>query len=245
MATTYKISVPEPCAENWNEMTPTEQGKSCSKCATNVIDFSVMTDQEIVAYLKNNKGKTCGNFEENQLNRILDATTSKPLRNKLTLKIAASLLLASTTQPIFAQINKPHSLSLRKNVDDVELEKIVPKTIPVTKTISGVVLDETTGEAIANATVTVSSKKVIHTQTDENGKFEIEVTFNNEIHKQYLRITDSAETRYIYSRIITLANSEQPFQISITESIATTKIKGMCAGERIVQERKRWWQFWK
>ena len=28
----YKLKIPNPCDEKWNEMTPTEKGVFCSKC---------------------------------------------------------------------------------------------------------------------------------------------------------------------------------------------------------------------
>ena len=245
MAITYKISVPKPCAENWNEMTPTEKGRYCSVCATNVIDFSVMTDQEIIDFYETNKEKFCGNYSENQLNRVLDVPTQKPARNKLALHLAASLIPTSIAQPLIAQSDKPPSLSLRKNVDDNEFEKIAPTPIPITKTIQGTVVDKNTGKPIVNATVYISSKPSTSTHTDENGNFEIDVTFYTTTYKLNMHIADSTDKKYRYFNTITLASSEQPLLISLIEINSNVRSIGVGVGERIVKPKKTWWQFWK
>ncbi|KAF2515803.1 hypothetical protein E0W68_12685 [Flavobacterium salilacus subsp. salilacus] len=68
---TYKISVPKPCHEDWNTMTPDDKGRFCANCSKTVIDFSEMTDVEIKSYLIVQKGKSvCGHFRTSQLQRI-------------------------------------------------------------------------------------------------------------------------------------------------------------------------------
>lgn len=63
-----QISIPEPCHENWNEMTPTERGAFCKLCAKDVVDFTKMTDDEVQYYLLNKAGeKVCGKFNNHQL----------------------------------------------------------------------------------------------------------------------------------------------------------------------------------
>ncbi|WP_212000267.1 hypothetical protein [Chitinophaga sp. HK235] len=65
------LSVPTPCSENWDEMTHTAAGKHCSRCAKTVIDFSSMSDAEILAMLRNSKGEVCGHFQSSQLDRLI------------------------------------------------------------------------------------------------------------------------------------------------------------------------------
>jgi hypothetical protein len=63
-----KISIPKPCNENWNEMTPEQQGAFCKVCSKVVVDFSNMSDDEVIKYLEKKKGeKTCGRFLVSQL----------------------------------------------------------------------------------------------------------------------------------------------------------------------------------
>jgi hypothetical protein len=44
------ISIPQPCHENWNQMTPVEQGRHCIQCSKTVTDFTVMSNNEIINY---------------------------------------------------------------------------------------------------------------------------------------------------------------------------------------------------
>jgi hypothetical protein len=69
------IQVPEPCHEDWSKMTQMEQGRFCRSCAKEVVDFSVMSDQEIIDFLSKPRGKTCGNFSNDQLNRAIKEPT--------------------------------------------------------------------------------------------------------------------------------------------------------------------------
>ncbi|MBA0885235.1 hypothetical protein [Flavobacterium undicola] len=84
-----KISIPEPCHENWMEMSPTEKGRFCSSCQKNVIDFTKSSDREIVmAYNKNDK--LCGRFNNFQINRNLII----PKEKKSIWVIAAASMIA-------------------------------------------------------------------------------------------------------------------------------------------------------
>lgn len=63
-----KITIPKPCHEDWDKMTPKEQGSFCSSCAKIVVDFTKMKKEEIKQYFLDKKEeKTCGRFTINQL----------------------------------------------------------------------------------------------------------------------------------------------------------------------------------
>ncbi len=64
----FKIYIPEPCFEDWDKMTPTEQGAFCGVCSKDVIDFSKKSDEEIQRYLAENaNAKICGRFNVSQI----------------------------------------------------------------------------------------------------------------------------------------------------------------------------------
>lgn len=67
-----KISVPEPCHEDWNAMTPNEQGRHCTSCAKTVVDFTSMSDEAIKHFfIIKKEEKVCGRFKNEQLHRIV------------------------------------------------------------------------------------------------------------------------------------------------------------------------------
>lgn len=65
------LHIKEPCQENWNAMSPEAQGRFCQSCAKKVIDFSQMSDKQILDTLSKASGNTCGRFTSDQLERPL------------------------------------------------------------------------------------------------------------------------------------------------------------------------------
>jgi outer membrane protein OmpA-like peptidoglycan-associated protein len=66
-----RISIPKPCSENWENMDQREKGRFCSSCEKDVIDFSGLTDKELLYYFSNTKTTSCGRFHQSQLNTAL------------------------------------------------------------------------------------------------------------------------------------------------------------------------------
>ncbi len=67
----YKISVPKPCHEDWNKMTPESQGRFCKSCKKTVIDFTKMSPLQIQDFLADNEDKKlCGRFIKTQLDTV-------------------------------------------------------------------------------------------------------------------------------------------------------------------------------
>ena len=65
----FKITIPKPCHEDWNNMSPDETGRFCSVCTKGVVDFSNKTSEEIQNYLfQNQEQKVCGRFRNDQIN---------------------------------------------------------------------------------------------------------------------------------------------------------------------------------
>lgn len=64
-----KISIPKPCNENWNSMSPNKNGRFCNSCNKTVIDFTKMNNPEIQKYFTENLGqeRICGHFKLNQI----------------------------------------------------------------------------------------------------------------------------------------------------------------------------------
>ncbi|MBS7252800.1 hypothetical protein [Flavobacterium branchiicola] len=69
MERNLKITIPEPCHENWDKMTPKDNGRFCLSCTKTVVDFTTMLPEEIQQYFISNKN-ICGRFKNDQLNQI-------------------------------------------------------------------------------------------------------------------------------------------------------------------------------
>ncbi|WP_269234218.1 hypothetical protein [Flavobacterium flavigenum] len=64
-----KITIPKPCNENWNSMSPDKNGRFCNSCNKTVIDFTKMKNAQIHKYFTENsdKERICGHFKLNQI----------------------------------------------------------------------------------------------------------------------------------------------------------------------------------
>ena len=89
-----QLQIPEPCHENWNNMTETQQGRFCMSCKKEVIDFSVMGDKEILNYISTASSNMCGRVSDGQLNRdLISPREPKKIGWRYWVSIAASFVL--------------------------------------------------------------------------------------------------------------------------------------------------------
>ena len=171
------VQIPEPCHEDWSNMSPTEKGKFCNACTKEVIDFSAKSDEEVIKHFTNH-GNLCGRFHASQLNRKLIADRKK--RNHW-LSYAATLLLPMT---LFSQQAKTDE---KKTAKTEQLDTLKFKTLHISSlnrkgkvhskkqqdsiTICGTVTDDT-GLPLPVASVVIKGTNQ-GVSTDFNGNFSI------------------------------------------------------------------------
>ncbi|MDQ3277108.1 MAG: T9SS type A sorting domain-containing protein [Bacteroidota bacterium] len=63
------LTVAEPCHQNWESMNPQEQGRYCASCCKKVIDFTAMSDQQVLSFFEKKSEGICGRFYKDQLRR--------------------------------------------------------------------------------------------------------------------------------------------------------------------------------
>ena len=191
------IYIPKPCHEDWNRMTPTQQGKFCSSCAKQVIDFSLMSDQQILNFLSHQSGKLCGRFDAEQLQRPLIETKIKKKKSwwmALTMPLLF-LFDRSEAQENIPKQNHLHNKAVHQqpttvgflvpkivvdtasSVKEIIKEQLIGKAPiyepPKQIIINGKVVDENNN---ALPFVTISQKGTIHaTITDSLGNFSVNV----------------------------------------------------------------------
>lgn len=64
----YTIKFTYQCDNKWDEMIPQDNGRHCGSCNKVVVDFTQMSDRDIIQYLMKNT-HTCGLFKKSQVNR--------------------------------------------------------------------------------------------------------------------------------------------------------------------------------
>ena len=64
-----QLHIPQPCPASWEHMQPTEKGRHCAACAKQVIDFTGMTDAEVLACIQSAAAPVCGRVAPGQLDR--------------------------------------------------------------------------------------------------------------------------------------------------------------------------------
>ena len=179
--THFSIKVPKPCHEDWNQMTPAKQGRFCQVCERSLVDFSKMSDRELIRYFTSHKGKLCGRFSKHQLERNLHLP--QPLPPSYTRAKAMGLLLSGmlTAGTLEAQENTPtYPLPITEMVDgEVEIIEGPVPVEPESFKISGQVTERGTGEVLIGASVLLKGTTT-GTVTDIDGNFSIDIPIDQE-----------------------------------------------------------------
>lgn len=127
----YSISIQNPCQENWEAMSEAEKGRHCKKCQTNVIDFSSMSDTEIIAMIEKKKGQSmCGRFKANQLHRPLVLHYPPFAVPRFNLLLAGLLIFSSVNTSMAHSVDADKSTKAEQQMLKGDVN-IVPHSIPI------------------------------------------------------------------------------------------------------------------
>jgi hypothetical protein len=157
------IKIDSPCHENWENMEPTEQGRFCNSCQKAVVDFTGLTDQQILQYFLKNPVPVCGRMLVSQKHRLYEHSTPKVKRNLA--PIAASLL---TLAAITAEAAPPAPLKWKISQVQLPGYKMAQPMPADSVIISGTVTNEK-GVPLENVEIVFEHLK---TSSDKDGNFE-------------------------------------------------------------------------
>lgn len=154
------VQLPDKCEEDWDKMTPMEQGRLCDTCDKCVVDFAPMTDTEIFRYFKERRSQSiCGQFSPDQLDReIRPSLERKSAFSRY--KLAASVFLGG-----LALIPKEGNAQKQETF---QLEGVISAIGSRQVNISGVVTDEK-GNPINGIGVKFDCKDTVI--TDSSGRY--------------------------------------------------------------------------
>jgi hypothetical protein len=213
MSKTIQLHIPEPCHENWHNMTPQEQGRFCGSCQKTVVDFSAMSDKEILDYFSNASQHTCGRFSNEQLNRDINVAENKRrfswayIWNVL---LATFLVTESYAQGQPAVKGKPviktrpampkkpappEMLPTMGTIAVVEPDELPPPT----PEICGVVMDRYTKTPVIGASIWIKGSTK-GTVADTNGIFHLPVDKTDTVTLEITCVGYEAETVILDSK---------------------------------------------
>jgi hypothetical protein len=196
MSAPLHIAIPEPCHENWQAMTPNEQGRHCLSCQKTVVDFTFMSDQEILHHISTASSHICGRFNNDQLNKTY-RQQEKPKASRW--RYAWNMMVATfllTGNAAVAQSKTPSAkqkdVDKKKNnlPDDLSntmVGGLVMRIVPDEK-VKGMIVDDSTGVPVSYASIRIKGLKTMVT-TGKDGSF----SMNAPAHKNKVTVFVSAE----------------------------------------------------
>jgi hypothetical protein len=111
------ITIAQPCAENWNNFTPTSTGGFCSSCQQTVTDFTAMSDREIADYFSQKPSHTCGRFRAGQIKSYSLTETVKVRPGAMLFKaglVSLLMVLISRQQSAAQELNVKYKTEILK-----------------------------------------------------------------------------------------------------------------------------------
>jgi hypothetical protein len=181
----FQLSIPEPCHQSWQQMTPTEQGRFCKSCAKEVVDFSTMTDKEVLNYFVELKDKNvCGRALPSQLERAITMPAAPVKKRFWYLNYMALFFLffskaSNTKAQTKGKISIANTNIQPGNLLPQSLQIQTAENTSLKRIIAGKIMDAN-GKGIPFATVHVkgSNVKVI---TDQYGVYSIKVNTERDV----------------------------------------------------------------
>jgi hypothetical protein len=238
MSKSISLSIENPCAEQWSKFTPTANGGFCSSCSKNVIDFTKMSDDDVLAFFTSKPANTCGRLRSDQLKDYSYKTAP-------TFSPGLALLKAGFLSILFALVSNEssaHGMPLQKipsvyihNTEHLHISE--PRVVSAERIVTGIVRGEGS-EPMAGVNIYLKGS-VDGTVTDADGKFEF---------PRKLKEGDVLVFSFIgFETIEYLITSETTAPIEITFSAAYYEIMGKIAVvDYIYTEResglRRWWE---
>ena len=229
------LKIGTPCGQRWYEMTQNDRGRLCSQCSKTVIDFTHLTDSEIIKIINQSQDKLCGRLSARQLNRCI--TTKQQTNYSTFYKVVLGLLFIGNTQRSNAEMGQEipkYEVSDVSTKPNLEIEPSVTVSDTLKSTIYGKVIDEATKEPILFASVTIKNTDIGVT-TDIEGKFNITIPEN---------ITTDTITLVV--RYVGYENTEMTIDrknlTTVTEILVISTEAVLMGDMIIIEKQKKWWQ---
>jgi len=166
-----QLTIPKPCHENWEAMTPVPEGNFCGSCKKTVIDFTRFSDTELLHFFTEQQGKpVCGRLREDQQRFHYPTKVSRPVR-------WWPLVLGSFFGSIYSGYSSEKSVSFpvfqyETEPQTIEEKELLPKNTGLQ--IKGQLFESVENEPIPFASIFLLGHS-LRTSSDFEGKFTLNV----------------------------------------------------------------------
>jgi len=192
----YRLKIESPCAENWDTMQSVPGGKFCDQCTRKLIDFSSMSDIQIISLLKQKGQPICGRFLNHQLNRALIPAETPAKRLQFAPVLAGILWLATPDHAVAQTENRVVQTAAPVDTDPGD-------SLP--KMLHGSITDRDMRHPVAYASCHIEGTDV-HFTSDSLGNFNAQIPDSLVGRDLVMRIThpDYPDQRLAFRPIIGL-----------------------------------------
>ena len=206
MAKYIQIHINTACHQHWDEMQSTASGAFCQSCQKNVIDFTCMTDSQLIEYFKNKPTGVCGKFYTDQLDKQLEMPVKKIPWLKYFFQISLPALLFSykaNAQRLVKKHLAPVVMVTKKSYQ--------PIALATERKVTGKITWKA-GEPVSFASVMIKGSQQ-GTVADINAVFTLEVPAGT----RFLEVTSAGYEKKLVA--ITDGQTNAQLDIALSENI--------------------------
>jgi hypothetical protein len=198
-----KLTIPEPCSEDWQQMTPVEKGRFCEACSKCVMDFTAFSDEELLQYFAQKPSNVCGRLKKSQLQRTIgfNENTKSQWLPKALLSVAVSLGILNAAQgQEFQRDSKVEQRQKSEGVEDLRTqssdysESLSDSMRVIAGTVRGA--EDILGFPGVNVVLVETGDS---TMTDINGYYQLNIPSSSDLQKISLEFVFVGHHKKIFS----------------------------------------------
>jgi hypothetical protein len=192
----FSLQVSQPCHEDWAKMTPSQKGRFCDSCQKEVVDFTSMTDSQIIDFFEHYTAKPntslCGRLDDRIVGQLFKRSNTAPTTFQPAFWRKWAAILALSTGILGSTPVQATHFALPQRQTALHIPPIAPKSDsdksnhdkdPLTvTTYTGIVLDTLstgTPRPVAGAKVILWLNDLVSASatTNEAGEFTLDLPY--------------------------------------------------------------------
>lgn len=199
MNTEKRFDIKNPCLERWGNMTPTEGGRHCEQCDTQVHDLRKFNFKQLNEFQQKHPNGACVMVDE----RRLKLTGLGRWRQRRLQRFAAAVILSFGTT-LFAFLNEAQAVHVQEGI-----KSFIQQDNELLQRFQAQIIHPKTGKPWANAKFIIYAdlKRVMAVYSDEEGRIDVSFELREEVRALMVKSATEEEGFY-YSKTIDLKSHQ-------------------------------------